>query len=140
MLAHELGHHEHEHIAARGRVARRSSSCPRRFLVALVTRRRGGLGNPQAVPLALLPLRRPAVRADAAADSAFTARLEAEADWAALEATRDPKAMEALFRGFTEEGLADPNPPGWFHEVFYSHPSGAERVAMARAWQERRGR
>lgn len=138
VLAHELGHHEHEHIE-RSVWWSALFLLPAGLLVALVTRRRGGLGNPQAVPLALFvfvvlqfamtPL-----------NSAFSRRLEAEADWAALEATRDPKAMEELFRGFTEEGLADPDPPDWFHKVFDSHPSGAERVAMARAWQERRGR
>ena len=136
VLAHELGHHEHEHIQ-RSVWWSALFLLPAGFLVALVTRRRGGLGNPQAVPVALFvfvvlqfamtPL-----------NSAFSRRMEAEADWAALEATRDPKAMEELFRGFTEEGLADPDPPDWFHKVFDSHPSGAERVAMARAWRDRR--
>ena len=135
VLAHEFGHHKHDHIE-RGVWWSALFLLPVGFLVALVTRRRGGLGNPQAVPLALFlfvvlqfaltPL-----------NSAFSRRLEAEADWAALEATEDPAAMEELFKGFTDEGLADPDPPDWFHMVFDSHPSGAERVAMARAWRER---
>ena len=32
----------------------------------------------------------------------------------------------------------DPSPPGWFHTIFDTHPSGAERVAMARAYTRRR--
>lgn len=140
VLAHEFGHHRYDHIE-RGVWWSALFLLPVGFLIALVTRRRGGLGNPQAVPLALFlfvvlqfaltPL-----------NSAFSRRLEAEADWAALEALEDPAAMEALFKGFTDEGLSDPDPPDWFHVVFDSHPSGAERVAMARAWKERalRGR
>jgi Zn-dependent protease with chaperone function len=48
--------------------------------------------------------------------------------------------MESLFRRFTEEGLSDPTPPAWFHTIFDTHPSGADRVAMAREYAERRGR
>jgi len=69
--------------------------------------------------------------------TAASRRYEAEADWAALEATRDPRAMETLHRQFTEEGLADPDPPGWFALLFDTHPSALDRVAMARAWRER---
>jgi hypothetical protein len=43
--------------------------------------------------------------------------------------------METLPRRFTEEGLADPDPPGWFTFLFASHPTGLDRVAMARAWR-----
>jgi STE24 endopeptidase len=45
--------------------------------------------------------------------------------------------MEALHRRFTAVALSDPDPPDWYHWMFDSHPSGAERVAMARAWRER---
>jgi STE24 endopeptidase len=69
--------------------------------------------------------------------AATSRRYEAEADWAALNATGDPQAMETLHRRFTDEGLADPDPPGWFAFLFDSHPSGLDRVAMARAWRER---
>jgi STE24 endopeptidase len=138
VLAHELGHHAHHHIA-RSVWWSALFLLPAGLITALVTRRRGGLGHPAAVPLALLVF---AVLQLAATplNSAFSRRLEAEADWAALAATDDPKAMERLFEGFTDEGLADPRPPGWWHLAFDSHPSGADRVAMARAWQERHGR
>ncbi len=69
---------------------------PIALIVALVTRRRGGLYEPTAVPLAIfvvaillfvtLPLQ-----------TAFTRRLEAEADWVALNTTREPGAMTGLF-------------------------------------------
>ena len=135
VIAHELGHHKHGHIE-RSVWWGALFLLPAGFAIALVTRRRGGLGNPQAVPLALF-LFVVLQFAMTPLDSAFSRRMEAEADWAALEATEDPEAMEELFKGFTEQGLADPDPPDWFHKFFDSHPSGAERLAMARAWDER---
>jgi STE24 endopeptidase len=138
VLAHELGHHEHDHI---WKMVLWSIVIlvPTGIVVALVTWRRGGMGDPRSVPLALLvyvllqlaftPL-----------NSQWSQRLESEADWTALNATKDPKAMEALFKGFTDEGMADPDPPGWWSDVFDSHPTGSDRVAMARAWKERNGR
>ena len=137
VVAHELGHHKHDHIAkSLGWTA--LAMLPTALLVMLVTRRRGGLSKPELVPLALLvyvlvqlaltPLQSTASR-----------RYEAEADWTALQAARDPAAQEALFRRFSEELLSDPDPPGWWHWAFDSHPSEAERVAMVMAWRERQG-
>jgi STE24 endopeptidase len=136
VLAHELAHHDHDHIAKQiGWLA--IFIVPAALIVALVTRRRGGLARPEAVPLALLVIVVLNVLAMPLQNSG-SRRYEAEADWAALRATDDPRAMESLFRRFTEEGLSDPSPPGWFHTIFDTHPSGAERVAMARAYAAQR--
>jgi STE24 endopeptidase len=135
VVAHEFGHLQHDHIAKSiGWSA--LFALPAAFIVMLLTRRRGGLGDPAAVPIALLVV----VVLQLAASpitSGSSRRMEAEADWAALEATRDPTSMAALHRRFTDEALSDPDPPGWFHWMFDSHPSPAERVAMARAWARR---
>lgn len=132
VIAHELGHHKHAHIAKR-LAWFALFALPAALAVAVATRRRGGLTEPAAVPVALLVVVLLALLA-MPLQSASSRRYEAEADWAALEATRDPRAMEALWERFTREGLADPDPPGWFASLFHSHPSGLERVAMARAW------
>lgn len=134
-LAHEVGHLARRHLA-KGIGWFALTIVPTALVIALVTRRRGGMGEAAAVPLAVFvfvlcnllwtPL-----------NAAATRRYEAEADWTALQATRDPKAMEGLFVNFTRKALADPDPPGWWHVLFDSHPSGKERVQMARAWQER---
>lgn len=138
VLAHELAHHEHDHIAKQlGWLA--IFIVPAALIVAFATRRRGGMGRPEAVPIALLVVVVLNVLAMPLQNSG-SRRYEAEADWAALRATDDPEAMESLFRRFTEEGLSDPSPPGWFHTIFDTHPSGAERVAMARAYAARRSR
>ena len=135
VLAHEFGHLQHDHLLKSiGWFA--LFALPAALIVTVLTRRRGGLGEPAAVPLALLVIVVLQLLASPLT-SGSSRRYEAEADWAALEATRDPGAMEALHHRFTAEALSDPDPPGWFHWMFDSHPSGAERVAMARAWRER---
>jgi STE24 endopeptidase len=132
VIAHELGHHEHDHIAKRiGWFA--LLVLPAALAVAVATRRRG-LADPAAVPIALFVVVVLSLLATPL-QSATSRRYEAEADWAALQATRDPRAMESLHRQFTAELLADPDPPGWFAFLFDSHPSGLDRAAMARAWR-----
>jgi STE24 endopeptidase len=134
VIAHELGHHEHEHIAKQiGWFA--LLALPAALAVAVATRRRG-LGDPASVPVALFVVVVLALLASPL-QAATSRRYEAEADWAALQATREPRAMEMLHRRFTREGLADPDPPGWFAFMYGSHPSGLDRVAMARAWAAR---
>lgn len=138
VLAHEYAHHARAHLL-KGVGWGVLLLAPTVLVVAFATRRRGGLATPEAVPLALLvvvvlglltsPLQ-----------SAASRRYEAEADWSALQATRDPRAMAGLFRNFTRDGLSDPDPPGWFHALFDSHPSTLERIEMAQAWAARRGR
>ena len=62
--------------------------------------------------------------------------MEAEADWKALGATRDPAGARGLMRAFSATtSLIDPNPPRWAHVMLGTHPTLAQRVAMARAWQ-----
>jgi STE24 endopeptidase len=134
VIAHELGHHGHDHIAKRiGWFA--LLVLPASLAVAVATRRRG-LSDPAAVPVALFVVVILSL-VTAPLQAAASRRYEAEADWAALNATRDAQAMETLHRRFADEGLADPDPPGWFAFLFDSHPSGLDRVAMARAWEAR---
>jgi STE24 endopeptidase len=109
---------------------------PAAWILMRVTRRRGGMGAPEAVPLALLTV---AVIQLVAMplQSAISRRMESEADWKALESTRDPAGARELFVGFARTGLSDPDPPAWQEWLFGSHPTLADRVAMARAWAQR---
>ena len=60
-------------------------------------------------------------------------------DWKALRATRDPEAARGLFREFAVTSLGDPSPPTWAYVLLDTHPTLAQRVAMADAWAARRG-
>jgi STE24 endopeptidase len=133
VLAHEFGHLAHDHVlkqlAWTGLLA-----IPIALMVTLVTRRRGGIYEPTAVPLALfvvvallwttLPLR-----------NAYSRRLETEADWSALQTTHDPAAAKALFRRFTRIALVQPTSPDWATLMLENHPTMMKRIELAQAWR-----
>ena len=103
---------------------------------AFFTQRRGGLRNPGTVPLALLVI----VVAELATlplRNAITRRYEAEADWVALNATRDPAAARGLFRLFARTSLQDPTPSWWAHFLLDDHPPALTRIEQAAAWRSR---
>ena len=133
VLAHELGHLAHNHIwKSIGWYA--LVAFPLAYLLALAARRRGGMGLPAAVPLvifvyvvlqfAALPLR-----------NVVSRHFEAEADWSALRATRDPAAGRRLFRLFAGQTLDDPSPPGWDYVFLENHPTLLQRIEMTQYWK-----
>jgi STE24 endopeptidase len=133
VVAHELGHLARWHIW-KGIAWGVLIGLPLLALVALVTGRRGGLRNPGTVPLALLTLTAAGVVVTPFAN-AVSRRYEAEADWMALNATRDPGAGRGLFKEFIETDLQNPDPPGWVHVFLENHPSALVRVEQAEAWR-----
>jgi STE24 endopeptidase len=138
VLAHELAHHSQDHLP-KGIGWFALFAVPGAWILMRVTRGRGGMGTPEAVPLTLVVV---AVLQLAAAPAStwLSRRMEAEADWKALQVTRDPESMESLFVAFSKTSLGDPDPPGWVQLVLGTHPSLEDRVAMARAWADRNGR
>ena len=133
VLAHELGHLAHNHIwKSIGWYA--LFALPLAFLLSLAARRRGGMGLPEAVPLAVfvyvvlqlavLPLLNVASR-----------HMEAEADWSALRATHDPASGSRLFRLFASQTLEDPNPPWWDYVFLENHPTLMQRIEMTRYYR-----
>ncbi|MEX2645546.1 MAG: M48 family metalloprotease [Gaiellaceae bacterium] len=132
IAAHELAHVARRHVW-KGVAWFALLATPIAFVVAEATRRRGGLGEPAAVPLAVLVL----VGVQLALlpfATAASRRYEAEADWVALEATRDPAGARGLFERFAERNLVAPSPPAWSYVLLATHPSLEERVALAEAW------
>jgi STE24 endopeptidase len=135
VLAHELGHLSRSHIwKLVGWYA--IFALPGAFLIARLTRRRGGMARPEAVPLGLflfialgllaLPLQ-----------NVVTRHLEAEADWMALQAARDPAAQRGLMQEFTRTSLEEPDPSLPEYVLFENHPTIAQRIAMVNAWVAR---
>jgi STE24 endopeptidase len=138
VIAHELGHVRSRHIVkAIGWSA--LVVLPTLFLVALATRRRGGLADPANLPLAFLVL---AVLTllTAPVQNAVSRRYEMEADWRSLNATHDPASTERLFEHFATTSLEDPSPPTWDYLWLENHPTLMQRIAMARAWRARHPR
>jgi STE24 endopeptidase len=135
VLAHELAHLSRDHLW-KGFGFMALLALPIALITALVARRRGGLYEPAAVPLAIFVVAAP-LFATLPLQTAFTRRLEAEADWVALNTTHSPAAMTGLFQRLGRLSRAQPDPPGWDQFLFGDHPSVIQRIEMARAWRER---
>jgi STE24 endopeptidase len=137
VIAHELGHVRSRHIPKTiGWTA--LIVLPVLWLLDLATRRRGGVGDPANIPYAFLVLAVLSLLA-LPVENAVSRRYEAEADWRALNATRDPGADTRVFQGFARTSLQQPNPPLLDYVFLENHPTLMQRIAMARAWTAARG-
>jgi STE24 endopeptidase len=98
-----------------------------------------GPGDPAVVPLLLL-LVAVGTLVSTPVQNLVSRHIEARADVAALDLTRDPEAFIAMQRGLAESNLSDPEPPAAWRWFFGSHPTTAERIAMAEDWARLEGR
>jgi STE24 endopeptidase len=137
VIAHEFAHHSRDHLW-KSLAWYALFTVPGTFLIAAATRRRGGMREPAAMPLALLVLVALTLAATPL-ENVISRHMEAEADWVALQTTRDPESAKELFRSFADTSLGDPTPPGWAYVLLESHPTLLDRIAMAEAWSERNG-
>jgi STE24 endopeptidase len=132
VAAHEFGHVARRHIW-KGLAWYALIIIPSFWILARLTQLRGGMGRPEVVPFALLVITLFQL-AVTPFENAVSRRYEAEADWRALQATRDPDSAVKLFRGFARYDLQQPDPPVWSYIWIDNHPTLAQRIAMARAW------
>jgi STE24 endopeptidase len=132
VVAHELGHVAHRHVL-KGIGWTALFVFPLAWIVTVAARRRGGIADPGSLPLALLAL---VVLGFLFApfENVVSRRYEAEADWSALQATRDAASARKLFVDFQRTSLQEPDPPTWDYLWLETHPTIAQRIAMAQAW------
>jgi STE24 endopeptidase len=134
VLAHEVGHLAHDDPLKRlGWLT--LFLLPAWGLTALLTRRRGGFARPEAIPLALLILVAIQFLATPILNVVYS-REEAAADWAALQATREPATGKAVMRQLATKSLSNPDPPAWVSALYENHPPIMRRIEMAAAWEE----
>ena len=135
VIAHELGHTARGHIW-KGVAWFGLFALPGTYLIALATRRRGGIRDRGLLPLGLLVL----IVLQLVAmpfENVISRRYEAEADWVALQATRDPAAARGAFQNLSRADLTQPSPPTWDYLLLETHPTIAQRIAMVDAWAAR---
>lgn len=135
VLAHEFTHQSRDHLW-KGIAWFALLALPGTFLIALATRRGGGVREPGMIPLGLLVI---AVLQLAALPfvNAVSRRYEAEADWGALRTTHDPAAARGLFRKLGTTSLQQPDPPFWDYVLLENHPTIAQRIQMVNSWAAR---
>ena len=132
VVAHELGHVKHRDVQ-RSLLWLAIVAPPATLLVqALVERVRRDSGRPGATALPAAAFAIAVVSfGTGIAGSALSRGVEARADAHALRLTHDPKAFIAVERKLTTDNLADPDPPGWLHALFGTHPTTIERIGYA---------
>ena len=137
VVAHELGHVRSRHVVkAIGWAA--LGALPLLLLVDLAARRHGGLGDPASLPSVFLALALLFVALTPVVN-VVARRYEAEADWRALNATRDPAAQRRLFERFAQTSLEQPAPPLLDYLWLENHPTLLQRIAMVERWAEASG-
>jgi STE24 endopeptidase len=128
MAAHERAHLDRRHIA-KGLAWTLLLLVPGLWLV-------GRTGRPDRVellPRAALAAGLVALAALPSAN-AVSRRYEREADWIALERTRDPDAAANLFRDLAISNALQPDPPRWAFILFADHPSTKQRLKLAQSF------
>lgn len=134
VVSHEFGHQSRNHLP-KAVAWYALFAIPGAWVIARLTRRRGGMRRPEAVPLALLVLAALTLAAQPL-ENVISRHIETEADWEALTTTRDPAGAVDLFRTFSRTSLGDPSPPAWAYVLLDTHPPLLDRIEMAEAWAE----
>ncbi len=134
LLAHELGHVQRMHTL-KGVLWFGVIGVPAILLVLAVASRlcRGRLLEASSVPV-ILACALTAATLLLPVENLISRRIEAEADWAGLRATRDPAGMEALQRRLAITNLSNPAPPRWIVWALFDHPPVMDRIAVARGY------
>jgi STE24 endopeptidase len=138
VIAHELAHLKRDHVL-KGVGLFALFAFPLAFAIAVVTRGRGGMYEPGAVPLAILVVVVLGI-VTTPLQNAFVRRYETEADWVGLSATRDPAAQRSAMKLLAVTSKSRPDPPKLEHLFEDGHPTIMERIALTKAWEKLRSR
>jgi STE24 endopeptidase len=146
IVAHELGHVANDDVLTGTLIGALGAAAGVAVLGWLLSwtpllRRAGaaGAGDPLVVPLVLLLMSVGMLVATPVQDL-FSRHIEARADVHALDLTRDPGTFVQMQQRLAETNLAEPDPPAAWQWFFGTHPTTAERVALARTWARLAGR
>jgi STE24 endopeptidase len=90
-------------------------------------------GDPRVVPLVLF-LTALGTLLGTPVQNLVSRHVEARADLFALDLTADPQAFVAMQQRLAQTNVSDPDPPVAWQWFFGSHPTAAQRVAMAEDW------
>lgn len=144
VVAHELGHakrHDVLHGTVIGALGAAAGIVALFLLLSwapLLSRvGASGPGDPRVVPLVLfLGVLVPLLLSPAT--NLVSRHVEARADIHSLELTGDVATFVASEKRLSRTNLADLDPPPWVYALFFTHPSGPERIALAREWDRLR--
>jgi STE24 endopeptidase len=140
IVAHELGHVAADDVLTGtllGALGAAGSVALLGWLLgwAPLLRRAGAdsAGDPRVVPLVLF-LTALGTLLGTPVQNLVSRHVEARADLFALDLTADPQAFVAMQQRLAQTNVSDPDPPVAWQWFFGSHPTAAQRVAMAEDW------
>lgn len=144
VVAHELGHADTDDVLTGTVLGATSTMAGVTLLVLLAgtgrVRRWAGvdgrsqpLGRPDAVPM-MLGLATVGMLLALPAENMVSRALEARADVHSVALTGEAATFEAMQRRLATSNLNDPDPPWLLQTWFGSHPTVAERIALAEGW------
>ena len=141
VVAHELGHAKRQdvlHGTIIGAFGGAAGICALGLVLswAPLLRRVGasGPGDPRVLPLVLfLAVLTPLLLSPLT--NLMTRHIEARADVHALDLTRDVPTFITSEQRLSTVNLSDLDPGRLVYLLFFTHPSGPERIAMAHEWQ-----
>ncbi|HEV2767645.1 MAG TPA: M48 family metallopeptidase [Acidimicrobiales bacterium] len=143
VVAHELGHWRHAHLRRRLPVVLAAQLLVFGVAWALLRQpavlRAAGVeaaGDPASLPL-LVGVLSLGLGATSLLTSWLSRADERQADLFALEVLQRPDRLTAVLRRLARCNRADVD-PSWWKRLWASHPPLAERMALARAWEQAR--
>ena len=131
VLAHEVGHWKHRHVA-KGLAWGTLGALVALGSLSLLFARAGVLGRSDpslAIPSFAWAMLLLVVGAFPA--NAISRRMETEADRTSLALTHDPQTFVRSEVHLVRENLSDPLPARWIETLLYTHPCGARRILLA---------
>jgi STE24 endopeptidase len=142
VVAHELGHADANDVLVGSTIGAAGTAAAVTALALIVSsgwmRRRGldGARDP-VVAATVLALATALTVVGSPVESAVSRQVEARADLHALRLGRDPRAMVEVQQNLAVRNLNDLDPSRFAYLMFSTHPSAAQRIAMARDWAAR---
>ena len=145
VVAHELGHAKRQdvlHGTLIGALLAAAGICGLSLLLASrrVLDRLGatGPGDPRILPMVLaLGIVVPLLLSPLT--NLLSRHVEARADVHALELTGDVPTFISSEKELSTVNLSDLSPSPWAYALLFTHPSGPQRIALAREWQRLHG-
>ncbi|TYK47995.1 M48 family metallopeptidase [Actinomadura decatromicini] len=95
--------------------------------------RAGGAADPRSIAL-VLALVAAGTQLGAPVQNLVSRRIEARADAHALGLTRDPSTFVSMQHALSVRNISDLSPDAMEYLLWMTHPSGPDRIAMARDW------
>ena len=138
VVAHELGHQKHNDLT-HGLIWLAIVAPAGTFLVQVLSERFSGrepLRTPAGLPAIALAVALAGLGLGCASN-ALSRKVEAHADQFSLELTHDPNDFIRFQRRIAIENVGDPDPPGWFHVLFDTHPTTEERIGAGVAFRSK---